>query len=169
MSARQVLSDAIEAGVEIILTDPVTLRLSSSRQPPQTLLTSIMAYKPEIIKLLRLQAPPQPEVVSDGQRQKVLAPRTRARVCRTTVSSMTMYDQPGLAADAPIALALNDPGDAGLEWHGEYEPAEPHPSRTACKHCGERINWQTDGLAFADGSVAHIRCYERAASKGPVF
>lgn len=56
-----------------------------------------------------------------------------------------------------------DPGD----WAGEYEPAEPHPTRAACEHCGGRINWQSDGVAFADNSVAHIACYEQAAARGP--
>jgi hypothetical protein len=65
----------------------------------------------------------------------------------------------GIAAVHPRAGTVDrvDPAD----WQGEHEPAEPHPSRVACKHCGERINWQADGVAFADDSVAHIRCYEQ--------
>ena len=47
-------------------------------------------------------------------------------------------------------------------------PASP-ANPDACRFCGERISWATDGITFADDKAAHNRCYERAASKGPVF
>ena len=35
-----------------------------------------------------------------------------------------------------------------------------------CRFCGSRISWQTDGMAFADGTAAHNRCYEAAVAAG---
>ena len=35
-----------------------------------------------------------------------------------------------------------------------------------CRFCGSRISWQTDGMAFADGTAAHNRCYEAEVAAG---
>ena len=48
-------------------------------------------------------------------------------------------------------------------------PANGHPHPDACRFCGERISWATDGITFGDGLSAHNACYERAASKRTVF
>ena len=32
----------------------------------------------------------------------------------------------------------------------------------ACLHCGQPIEWRRAGVAFADGSGAHVACYEAA-------
>lgn len=38
------------------------------------------------------------------------------------------------------------------------QPAE-QPLNNSCRHCGEPIDWRRGlGLAFADGSVAHLVC-----------
>ena len=36
------------------------------------------------------------------------------------------------------------------------------PPGAACRHCGLPIDWRCDGVAFADGSGAHLACYESA-------
>ena len=38
-----------------------------------------------------------------------------------------------------------------------------------CRFCGERIPASAPAIIYADRSLAHVACYERAASKGPVF
>jgi hypothetical protein len=36
----------------------------------------------------------------------------------------------------------------------------PVPPGDACRHCGRPVDWRRDGVAFADGSGAHLACYE---------
>jgi hypothetical protein len=37
------------------------------------------------------------------------------------------------------------------------------PDPNHCRHCGEPVAWRTPGpVAFADGTAAHLPCYERA-------
>lgn len=56
-----------------------------------------------------------------------------------------------------------------IELLRRQTPIKRTPDPTVCRVCGERISWTTDGIAFSDGSSAHIACYEKAASSGPVF
>jgi hypothetical protein len=40
--------------------------------------------------------------------------------------------------------------------------ASPRAGTRTCKHCRGVIDWKRDGVAFGDGSGAHVACYERA-------
>jgi hypothetical protein len=37
-----------------------------------------------------------------------------------------------------------------------------------CRHCGRVIDWLHDGVAFADGTWAHIPCYENVGTTRPL-
>ena len=47
------------------------------------------------------------------------------------------------------------------------EHANEHGVNNECRHCGEPIDWRRGlGLAFADGTVAHLACDDASEVAG---
>jgi hypothetical protein len=64
-----------------------------------------------------------------------------------------------LAAKPAVVEALRRQ-DRQSRPAGAPKPAAPDPSR--CRYCGAFAGWPGPAMAFADGSSAHVACYERA-------
>ena len=67
-----------------------------------------------------------------------------------------------------IAAELAKPAivDGDEAVHDAWIAGAPIADLDHCRFCGSRISWQTDGMAFADGTAAHNRCYEAEATAG---
>jgi hypothetical protein len=66
-------------------------------------------------------------------------------------------------APRPRSTAAGLPEVAGSTVSYEPPPASELARSDRCRHCGELLDWRRPGAApFADGSGAHVACYEQA-------
>jgi len=87
-------------------------------------------------------------------------------VARTGGQVRTDLAHAGGPDGAPVASgAQAGTAEAGLWPRGSSAAAGPvpRPASEACRYCEGGIGWRgAGGVAFGDGTVAHLSCYEEA-------
>lgn len=65
----------------------------------------------------------------------------------------------GFSPSRRIVHAFTPQGDEQMNNSSKREQLAEQPLNNRCRHCGETINWRHGfGLAFLDGTVAHLAC-----------